>query len=198
MVDVYLFRHAHVDYTPPVAITAHNPLTPLGRRMAARLAEHCDTLKLECLFASTLTRAQQTADAITQRFPSMPRIDLPEFAETNLDDLTHFPGELPDEDMNRWQYEHLVFGTTRTFERVVRGWQVVCNTVAAQGLQRVGIVSHGNALSALLHHFLGAESQATPAHWFMFDWASTSCLRQEGDRRTVLWVNENHYVRDLY
>ncbi|MHB0859020.1 MAG: histidine phosphatase family protein [Anaerolineae bacterium] len=198
MTDVYLFRHAHVDYTPPAAITAHNPLTPLGHQMAARLAERCDALELQCLFASTLTRAQQTADAITARFPDLPRIDMPEFAETNYGDLDQYPDELPDEDMNLWEYEHLVFATARTFERVVIGWNKVCQVIDMQGLKRVGIVSHGNALSTLIHHFIGAESIAVTGHWFIFDWASTSCLRFEGDRRWVRWVNESNYVKDLY
>jgi broad specificity phosphatase PhoE len=37
MTEVYLFRHAHVDYGEGIAITAQNPLTDLGQQMAERL-----------------------------------------------------------------------------------------------------------------------------------------------------------------
>ena len=50
MVDVYLLRHAHVDYAPPAQINRHAPLTALGVEMAERLAERCAQWALQQLF----------------------------------------------------------------------------------------------------------------------------------------------------
>ncbi|MBM3188325.1 MAG: histidine phosphatase family protein [Chloroflexi bacterium] len=201
MMDIYLFRHAHVDYRPPAPITAHNPLTPLGHRMAERLARRCDEWELQYLFASTMLRAQQTADAISQRFPSLPRLDMREFEETSITDLAGFPGELPDEDLMVWGEHHYAYANDLMWQRVIAGWDIVLQTMTSQGLERAAIVAHGGSINILLRHFLGEETVRLRTCWFELDWSSASCLRLTSEagaiKSWVRWVNDARHIEDL-
>jgi probable phosphoglycerate mutase len=197
MTDVLLIRHGHVDYTPPTPITAHNALSPLGHQMAARLAERCATLGLQCLFASTMRRARETADAISARLPDLERLDMREFEETSIADMAGFAGAWPTEDLNTWRDEHFVHANARTGARVAAGWAQVQATIAARGLERVAIVSHGGAINALLRHFLGQDVDLRHS-WFDLDYTSLTCLRYNGTGlRSVRWVNDARHVEDL-
>ena len=198
MTDVYLIRHGHVDYTPPTPITAHNALTPLGHEMASRLAERCATLALQRLFASTMRRARETADAISARLPALERVDMPAFEETSIADLAGFAGTWPSEDLNTWSDEHFRYANERTWERVIAGWEQVQAIVAERHLERVAIISHGGAINALLRHFLGQDVVRLRHSWFDLDYTSLTCLRYNGaGLRSVRWVNDARHVEDL-
>lgn len=201
MVDIYLFRHAHVDYRPPAPITAHNPLTPLGHQMAERLARRCEGWELQYLFVSTMLRAQQTARAIAKRFPHIPWRDMPEFEESSIRDLEGFDGELPDEDLLQWREEHFAYANEVMWRRVIAGWEEVQRVIAAKGLERVAIVGHGGSLNILLRHFLGGDIVRLRTCWFDLDWTSTSCLRITADggpiQRWIRWVNDASHIDDL-
>jgi len=201
MVDVYLLRHAHVDYAPPAQITAHNPLTSLGHKMAARLAERCEGWDLQYLFVSTMLRAQQTADAISQRFPNLPRLDMPELVEVSFDDLQGFLGQLPSEDMYTWEEPHWAYARLVRWERVTAGWKKIQRIIEVQRLERVAIVCHGGPINALLWHFLWKNIDRLvdkkPDCWFELDWAATSCLSYTAERRWLHWVNDAQHIDDL-
>lgn len=202
MIDVFLFRHSHVDYRPPIELTAHNPLTPLGHRLAALLAERCDEWDLQHLFVSTMPRAQQTADAISARFPGLPRLNMPEFCESNADDLADFDGPLPPEDMNAWQDAHFAHANLRTWERVARGWEQMHRIIAEKGLERVAVVSHGGAINIMVRLFLGQQDiTRLRSAWFEVDWTATTCLRYGSDYagvgRSVRWVNDARHIDPL-
>lgn len=200
--DILLFRHAHVDYRPPAEITAHNPLTPLGHRMAALLAERCDDWHLQYLFVSTMPRAQQTADAISARFPGLPRLNMPEIAESNVADLADFDGPRPPENMSAWEDAHFIHANLRTWERVARGWEKMRAVIAEQGLERVAVVSHGGAINIMVRLFLGQDDVTRLRRaWFEVDWTATTCLRcgtQYGPAaRSVRWVNDARHIDPL-
>jgi broad specificity phosphatase PhoE len=197
VVDVYLCRHAHVDYVPPAQITAANPLTPLGREMAARLAERCAEWELQYLFVSTMRRAQETADAISERLPQLPRLDLPEFAETHIADLAGYEGTPPSEDMHIWEEDHHTYANIRMWARVARGWEMVQQTVAKHDLERVAIVGHGGPFNALLRLFMGGKVVPLRICWLDFDWAATACIRYTAERRAVRWLNDARHIDDL-
>jgi broad specificity phosphatase PhoE len=197
VVDVYLLRHAHVDYVPPAQITAANPLTPLGREMAARLAERCAEWELQHLFVSTMRRAQETADAISARFPQLPRLDMPEFAETHIADLAGYVGAPPPEDMYIWEDAHHDYANTRMWARVARGWEIVLRVVGERDLERVAIVGHGGPFNALLRLFMGGDVVRLRTCWLDFDWAATACIRYTADRRAVRWLNDARHIDDL-
>lgn len=197
MADIYLFRHSHVDYTPPNRITAYNPLTLLGHRMAECLAQRCDGWDLQYLFVSTMLRAQQTADIILERFPDLPRVDMPEFVELSIDDLVAFDGGRPPEDLREWKPEHYTYANARLFERVTMGFEKVLHVITARELERVAIVSHGGPMNVILRSFLGAVELDSVRTWFSLDWATTCCLRISEDRHWVRWVNDARHIDDL-
>lgn len=201
MVDIFLFRHAHVDYAPPAQNIADTPLTLLGHRMSARLAERCDEWDLQHLFVSTMLRAQQTADAISQRFPDIPRLDMPEFEETSIKDLEGYPGALPPEDLNAWEIERWIYARIPRKERVEAGWEKVRHITDELGLERVAIISHFGPLNVLLRLFLSEDADCLRDCWFDLDWTSTSCLRYQSEggwgERWIRWINDARHIEDL-
>jgi broad specificity phosphatase PhoE len=199
--DIYLLRHAHVDYAAGTPITANNPLTPLGHQMAKRLAERCATWGLQRLYASTMRRAQETAEHINARLPDLPRCDTPAFAELHIADLRDYLGEIPPEDMNGWQADHFAFGNERMWARVVQGLDEVRAEMEREGLERVAIVSHGGPINAMIRHTLGQEVVRLRDCWIELDWSTTSCLRfvpqEDGVRTWIRWVNDARHIDDL-
>ncbi len=197
MPDYFIFRHSHVDYIPPAAITAHNALTPLGHQLAERLAARCAEWDLQYLFASPLRRARETADAISARFPDLPRRAMPEFAEVTIDDMAGYPGGPVSEDLSQWSNEHFAYANERMWARVLAGWDEVQRIVAEQKLERVAIVSHGGPINALIRHFMGDGVARLRDCWFELDWTATCCLRDGPRGHWVRWVNDARHIDDL-
>ena len=197
MVDIYLLRHAHVDYVPPATITGDNPLTPLGHQMAERLAARCDEWDLQHLYASPMLRARQTADAISARYPRLPRTEMAEFAEASIADLTDFAGAPPEEDMHTWQDAHYAHANARMWARAVRGFERVKTQIAEEGLERVAIVAHGGPLNALIRSYMGMDVVRLRTCWLDFDWASTACLTYSPELRAIRWLNDARHIDDL-
>jgi len=197
VVDIYLFRHAEVDYTPPAKITRHNLLTPRGHQMAERLATRCrEDLRLQQLFCSTMPRAEQTAQAILQRV-EVPLVHMPELEEVSILDLEGFPGELPSEDLNTWQPEHFVYANRRMWQRVTKAWKRIQEITESQQLECVGILSHGGPINALIRHFLGLGPQPRLRPWINLDYASITRLCRNGDGLDMLWINDIAHIQDL-
>ena len=138
MVDVFLMRHSHVDYSPEVVITTQNPLTPLGHRLADLLAQRAVSWDLQHLFISTMTRAQQTAEALLRRMPDLPHTDMPGLAESHAADLEGFPGGAYADDVRTWSPEQFTYANRRLFERVSASWQRIQEPSLRRGLERVG------------------------------------------------------------
>ena len=199
MVDIYLLRHAHVDYAPPNQITAHNALTPLGHEMARRLAERCEAFELELLVASPFRRTQETAAAIRERRPDLPCLLMPEFAEVSIEDLDGYPGELPPEDLLAWDDEHFIYGNGRMWERVLAGWERLQEIVAQRGAERVALVSHGGPLNVIVRHVLGQDAAVMRIRdsWVKIDYAATSCVRYVNGSKGIVWLNDARHIEDL-
>ncbi len=199
MVDVYLMRHAHVDYTPPNQITAHNPLTPLGHRMAQRLAERCAEFELELLVASPFRRTQETAAPIRARWPDLPYLLMPEFAEVSIKDLADYGEEMPPEDLLTWSDEHFAHGNVAMWHRVLAGWERLQSIIAERGVERVGLISHGGPLNVIVRHILGQDTAigAIRRSWVKIDYAGTSCVRYVDGSQGIVWLNDARHIEDL-
>jgi ribonuclease H / adenosylcobalamin/alpha-ribazole phosphatase len=199
LVDIYLCRHAHVDYTPPNQITAHNPLTPLGHAMAGRLAERCEALELDLLVASPMRRTQETAAAIRERMPDLPYLLMPEFAEVSIEDLRDFAGAQPHEDLLAWNDDHFVHGNAQMWARVLKGWRRLQEIVAQRGAERVGLVSHGGPLNVIVRHVLGQDAAVVRLRnsWVKIDYAATSCVRYVDGSQGIVWLNDARHIEDL-
>lgn len=67
MKTVYLVRHGEAEVNVSETFAAENsPLTARGREQAEALAERCTRLSVDVLVTSTMTRAQETAGAISE------------------------------------------------------------------------------------------------------------------------------------
>lgn len=199
MVDVFLMRHSHVDYGPGVSITEHNPLTPLGHRLAVLLAERAMVWDLQHLFVSTMTRARQTAEAILQRIPDLPHTEMDGLRETNAVDLVGWSGAPYDDDMRVWSQEHFDYANRRMFDRVRQAWEAIQATAAEQGLERVGVVAHGGSINMILRVFQGMENSDSWPCFFEIDWTAVSVVRYspEWRRRYILKVNDATHAEPL-
>jgi broad specificity phosphatase PhoE len=198
LVDIYLLRHAHVDYTPPSTITAHNALTPLGHQMAERLAALCQAFDLDLLVASPLRRTRETAAAIREACPNLPYLEMPEFAELTITDLAAYMGIQPDEDMHTWADGHYAHGNARMWERVAAGWERLLEIIDERGAERVALVTHGGPLNAIVRHVLGwSEPVRLRNAWIHFDYTATSCVRYVEGWQGIVWLNDARHIEDL-
>lgn len=199
MVDVYLIRHAHVDYSEGVPIAAHNPLTDLGLEMAERLARRAMGWGLEYVFSSTMPRARQTAAAIRARIPHLAYREMDELRELYGADLAGYDGGDPVDDLRAWTEEQFAHAGRSLYGRVERAWDVIRSTVAECGLERVAVVAHGGTLNVLLRQFQGMAWDSARPCFFELDWASVSAIRYSHDdpRRYILWVNDARHIDDL-
>jgi broad specificity phosphatase PhoE len=197
MLNVYLLRHAHVDYGPGGSAAGDSPLTPLGHKMAARLAVRCVDWGLQYLFVSTMRRTRETADAISAQIPGLPRCELPEFEEVRLQDLAGYGGEMPGENPLLWQPEHFRYANQQQFVRVAAGWQRVRRLVDEKGLERIAIVGHGGTHNCLLRMWQELDAPVFERVWFELDWAATACVRFADDGCWVCWFNDARHIDDL-
>jgi len=168
-------------------------LTTLGERQAERVAAHLGDLAhlhstqrstappLDRLYCSAMLRAMQTADAIGRRLGLAPELwlDIHEFGGIYLDhgaDKVGYPGATRDElaarfpncvlapDLPRdgwWNrpYEEHGAGVERAL-RVARALRD-----RAHEPTRIGLVSHGDFLNALLRALLDRSDLASAAIW---------------------------------
>ena len=83
------------------------------------------------------------------------------------------------------------------WQRIKAAWTEIEACIEAQGLERVGIVSHGGPINALLRQFMGQPVERLRTCWYDIDWSSTSCLRYRDGRRWVRWVNDARHIDAL-
>ena len=69
MTTVHLARHGQSDWNAAGRWQGHadRPLTELGRRQAAELAERLASVPLEAVYSSDLLRARETAEPVAER-----------------------------------------------------------------------------------------------------------------------------------
>jgi broad specificity phosphatase PhoE len=158
----YLIRHGQSDgsltvdpYSPP--------LTATGRKQASHLAEQCAAWGVQFLVASTMRRAQETADAIATASPTAERWDLSELEDLTLEDLNYDPGA--SHLVSTWTEAQRAYAFERAWVRVMAALARVEIYARANALSRVAIVAHGSTLALLLLNWLGA------------DWTARSSLR---------------------
>jgi len=201
MTDIYLFRHAHVDYGPGVPITGDNPLTPLGREMAARLADSCSDLALEHLWYSPMLRTRQTAQAILDRQPNLKRKQVSELEEASIRDMEGYAGEMPTDDIGTWTDAQFAYANRMMWDRVRAGWDTVVRQCLRREYKSVGVVSHGGPINIILRHILGQDTVRLRTCWIYLTWASTSCVRLSTGKdnwdHAIRFVNDHRYVEDI-
>ena len=85
MTTVYLARHGQSDWNAARRWQGHadRPLTGLGRRQAAELAERLADTPLDAVYSSDLRRARETAEAVATKH-GLPLHVLPELREVDV------------------------------------------------------------------------------------------------------------------
>ena len=169
--EVYLIRHAEVDYSR-VADPAAARLTPQGVEQARRVAEQMAAWDVQLLCASTMIRAEMTADAVTDRLPDLIRWDLEELEEVGIADLEGQPTAAPR--ASAWTPELLRYGLERTWIRVMAAWARIRIYTETYGIERVAIISHGYVIKLMLLNWLGYDWSTHDRFRFPVDFASST------------------------
>jgi len=184
--EVYLIQHGQAN--EQVVDFYSQPLTAEGLAQAQRVAERCRAWGIQFLCASTMARAQQTADAIQEKLPEVLRWDLQELEEMNFDDLLGEPNVGPR--IAAWTDRQLQLGWERLWTRVMPAWVRIYLYARTNGLERVAIVAHASTLTLLLLNWLGLDWRATARISFAFEGgASCKVSLDDEDNVRIEWIN---------
>ncbi|MCL2564071.1 MAG: GNAT family N-acetyltransferase [Oscillospiraceae bacterium] len=164
---LYLIRHAEAEGNLYRRIHGHydSPITDLGMKQIAALGERFDGLKIDAVYASDLVRAQTTARALSvpRNLEIRLRPDIREVSMGRWEDETWAsveriePNQLAafSTDPARWDLN----GTNESFAGLTNRIGVAITEIAATHPgQTVAIVTHGNAIRALLARLHGLSS----------------------------------------
>jgi 2,3-bisphosphoglycerate-dependent phosphoglycerate mutase len=152
MTTLLLARHGETDWNRELRIQGSSDveLNELGRKQARALADELAGVELDAIYASDLSRARATAEAVAATKELPVRLDprLRERAFGSWEGLTR-------EDIEeRFQPEDRPDGETDEEVRA-RVLAAIDEIAAAHPGEQVLVVSHGGALNALWHHALG-------------------------------------------
>jgi 2,3-bisphosphoglycerate-dependent phosphoglycerate mutase len=146
-----LARHGETDWNRELRIQGSSDigLNELGREQARALAEELADIEVDAIYASDLSRARDTAEAVAATKDLSVRLDarLRERAFGSWEGLTRedvaerFQGERHDGESDQ-----------QVRERVLAAIEEIA---AAHPGEQVLVVSHGGALNTLWHHALG-------------------------------------------
>jgi len=182
----YLIRHGQADTTRSADPYAP-PLTALGRAQAEAVAQACREWQIQFLCASTMRRAQETADIIHQQTPQATRWDLEELEDVTLDDLNYEPGA--SHLVSTWAPEQFDRGLGRTWIRVMAALARIQIYAQTNGIERIAIVAHGSTLTLLLLNWLGKDWTAHRQLALPVDNGATCRVDLQGEQVTVAWLN---------
>lgn len=184
--DFYLIRHGHVDYRRAVDRYAAG-LSPVGMEQSRRVAARCREWGIEMVVASTMVRAEQTADAILEAVPSATRWDLDELQTVDVEEPALGPMRNPR--AAHWTDEERRLAYERTWVRLMAALARIQLYAETYGLERIAIVTHDSDVNLLLLNWLGLDWRAAERVHLDMDWcASAKVVLEEGVTR-IEWVN---------
>ncbi len=153
MTTLLLARHGETDWNRELRIQGSSDieLNELGRRQAQSLAQELTDVDLDAIYASDLSRARATAEAVAATHGLEVKLDsrLRERSFGSWEGLTR-------DDLNAMPPGSHHDGETdeEVRERMLAAVQEIA---AAHPGEEVLIVSHGGALNTLWHHALGVR-----------------------------------------
>ena len=151
MTTLLLARHGETDWNRDLRIQGSSDiaLNDLGRAQARGLAQELEHVELDAIYASDLSRARATAEAVAASHGLEVRFD-PRLRERSFGSWEGLTREdiatLPEGS----QHDGETDGEVR--ERVLEAVQAIAD---AHPGEQVLVVSHGGALNTLWHHALG-------------------------------------------
>ncbi len=166
MATILLARHGETDWNAERRWQGHTdrPLTDRGRAQAQALAERLDGTELECVYASDLERARDTAAAVAERkrvelhlLPELREVDVGSWAGlTKTEAETRFP-----EAFERWKNGHVGWTDGETYEEMTERVTGALRRIAADHEDApVLVVSHGGPIRAIHATALGLDVHA--------------------------------------
>ena len=161
MTTILLARHGESDWNAAGRWQGHadRPLTELGRRQAARLAEELAAVRLEAVYASDLRRAWETAEIAVAgrgleivRLKQLREVDVGSWSGLSRAEVAErFP-----EAFERWRSGGHGWDDGEPYdvmaERVVGAVRRIADAHAGG---QVLVVSHGGPIRAIKAHALG-------------------------------------------
>ncbi|GAA4681135.1 histidine phosphatase family protein [Pseudonocardia yuanmonensis] len=195
-----LVRHGlpdRVDGAPEAAVRADPALTELGRRQAERVVDALAGEPVDAVYASTMTRARQTAEPLA-RARGLAVRTVHDLREYDADEQRYLPvHELARENPEEWRRmveghlpEHVDVPAFRA--RVVAALEEIVEAHPGRGTAVV--FAHAGVINVYLGHLLGIE-RALP---FPLDYTGLTRVvaRRDGVRKPRT-VNELAHVADL-
>ncbi|NLD73579.1 MAG: histidine phosphatase family protein [Chloroflexi bacterium] len=183
---VYLVRHGHVDYgRAPDRYAAG--LSEEGRAQSQRVAALCREWDIQLLVASTMVRAEQTADAIQALLPDIVRWDLDDLQEVGIEEPAIDPMMHPHPE--QWTAEQRTLAYERTWTRVAATIARLEVYAGTYGVERVAVVSHQAVLNLMLLYWLGLDWRVADSTHFALDWCATAKVVVDEGLTRVEWVN---------
>jgi broad specificity phosphatase PhoE len=152
MTTLLLARHGETDWNRELRIQGSSDieLNELGRKQAHALAEELEHVELDAIYASDLSRARATADAVAASHGLEVHLD-PRLRERSFGS---WEGLTREDIAERPEKQHDGESNDEVRERVLAAVQEIA---AAHPGEQVLVVSHGGALNALWHHALGVH-----------------------------------------
>ena len=187
--DVFLVRSAESD-SGSVTDPYSAPLTARGRAQAKHIGQMGRDWDVQFLCASTMRRAQDTADILAPAWPQAVRWDVQEIEDVNVDDLMGDP--TASHLTSTWSDEQRARAGERVWIRTMAALVRIQIYAEANGLSRVAIVSHALPLQFLLLNWLGHDWQALNQIGIALDHGSASrvLLGRNGSAR-IEWINRS-------
>lgn len=163
MTTLYLARHGQSDWNATLRWQGHadRPLTELGRRQAAELAEHLADTAIDAVYSSDLVRARETAAPIA-RLKGLEIVELPELREVDVGSWsglsrTEAQQRFP-EGYARWTRGGHGWDDGETYEQMTeRVVGAALRIAEAHPEESVLLVAHGGPIRALHAVSLGMD-----------------------------------------
>jgi probable phosphoglycerate mutase len=199
---LYLVRHGETTYNAEGRIQGQSdaPLSELGHRQSAAVAEALAALPIEALYCSPLHRARQTAEPIAARL-KLPVRDDRRLMELDAGQFTgRLRSELTDiypEELARWLSgdEDFAIPDGESRRQLADRGSAALRDIAAAGYRQVAVVTHGGLLSATLGSLLHLTEPMPP---FAFQNGSITRVTADGHGQfTLVAFNEIEHLHDV-
>ena len=194
--DLFLVRHGESDI-PPDTFQNDFPLSELGLRQAAAMAERFRDIRIDHLMTTPYLRTAQTAEAIA-KVAGMTAIEEPGLGSFRAGGFHDVPVSKARDAYPEWfekayplQTYELAGGESAAafFERVTEAFiEKVWERYADTRDLNVVVVCHEETINALLHHFLGIEF--TGFQTFKLDHTSITRVNSRMKRPRITAVND--------
>lgn len=198
--ELYLIRHGESDI-PPDTFQNDFPLSELGRKQAAALAERFRDVRIDHLITTPYLRTSQTAEAIA-RVAGVTAIEEPGLGAFHAGGFHDVPVSRAREAYPEWfetvyplQTYELAGGESASafFERVTEAFlEKVWDRYSESRDLNVVVVCHGETINALLFHFLGLEF--TGFQTFSLDHTSMTRVNSRMRKPRIASVNDTAHL----